>query len=59
MTKSLESKMLDQVRRWRKKAYEADRMKTLSQQAKEHEKLAREFGLPLVQMHKSDSRHRR
>jgi len=47
--KSRESKMLGQVRLWRKKAYKADKTKTLSERAKEDEKLAREFSLPLIQ----------
>lgn len=54
MTKSHESKMLSLVRRWRKKAYQADKAKPLSKRAKEDEKLAREFGLPIVQTHKAD-----
>jgi len=53
MTKSHESKMLSRVRRWRKKAYQADKSKPLSKRAKEDEKVAREFGLPLVQTHKA------
>ena len=52
-TKSRESKMIDRVRRWRKKAYEADKAKPLSEQAKDEEKLARQFGLPLSQTHKA------
>ena len=52
MTKSHESKMLSQVRRWRKKVYQADKAKPLSERAKEDEKVAQEFGLPLVQTHK-------
>ena len=55
MTKSYESKMLSRVRRWRKKAYQADKTKPLSERAKEDEKVAREFGLPLVQTHKAGS----
>lgn len=57
MTKSYESKMLSRVRRWRKKAYKADKAKPLSEWAKEDEKVAREFGLPLVQTHKAGSDH--
>ena len=53
MTKSYESKMLSRVRRWRKKAYQADKTKPLSERAKEDEKLAQEFGLPLNQTHKA------
>lgn len=53
MTKSYESKMLSWVRRWRKKAYQADKAKPLSERAKEDEKVAQEFSLPLVQTHKA------
>ena len=49
MTKSHESKMLSRVLRWRTKAYQADKTKHLSEQMKEDEKFAREFGLPLTQ----------
>lgn len=48
-TKSYESKMLRQVRRWRKKAYEADKSKSVTERAKEDEKLAHQFSLPLTQ----------
>ena len=41
-----ESKMLGKVRRWRKKAYQADREKTLSERVKDEKKLAKKFGLP-------------
>ena len=57
MTKSYESKMLSRVRRWRKKAYQADKVKTLSERTKKDEKVAREFGLPLVQTHKASPDH--
>ncbi len=57
MTKSYESKMLSRVRRWRKKVYQADKSKPLSKRAKEDEKVAREFGLPLVQTHKAGFDH--
>ena len=57
MIKSRESKMLSRVRRWRKKAYQADKTKPLSERSKEDEKLAREFDLPLVQIHKSSPGH--
>ena len=53
MTKSHESKMLSRVRHWRKKTYQADKAKPLSERAKEDEKVAQEFGLPLVQTHKA------
>jgi hypothetical protein len=49
MTKSRESKMLDEVRRWRKKAYDADRAKPASKRAKDAEELARKFDLPMIQ----------
>ena len=53
-TKSYESKMLRQVRRWRKKAYEADRSKSPTERANEDEKLARRFSLPLIQPQRID-----
>ena len=56
--KSRESEMLGRVRRWRKKAYHADKTKPLSERAKEDGKLAREFRLPLVQTHKAGPNHR-
>jgi len=55
--KSRESEMLGRVRRWRKKAYHADKTKPLSERAKEDGKLAREFRLPLVQTHKAGPAH--
>ena len=55
MTKSYESKMLSRVRRWRKKAYQEDKAKPISERAREDKKLAQEFGLPLVQTHKAGS----
>ena len=57
--KSRESKMLGCVRRWRKKAYEADKVKSLSKRTKEDEELARKLKLPLIQMHKAGSTHQR
>ena len=54
MIKSRESKMLSRVRRWRKKAYLADKTKPLSKQAREDERLAREFDLPLIETHKAN-----
>ena len=45
--------MLGRVRRWRKKAYEADKTKPLSQRTKDDKELAREFELPLIQTHKA------
>jgi hypothetical protein len=55
MTKSYESKMLNRVRRWRKKAYQEDKTKPISERAREDKKLAQEFDLPLVQTHKAGS----
>jgi hypothetical protein len=49
--------MLGYVRRWRKKAYEADKVKSLSKRTKEDEALARKLKLPLIQMHKAGSAH--
>jgi hypothetical protein len=46
MMKSRESKMLGRVRRWRKKAYEADRTASSSKQAKADEQIARKLSLP-------------
>jgi len=56
--KSRESKMLNRVRRWRKEAYQADKMKTLSEQIKEGEELARKLGLPVAVTGKANSAHR-
>jgi hypothetical protein len=58
MMKPRESKMLGHVRRWRKKAYEADRAKPSSKRAKEDQELARKLNLPLIQMHKAGSAQR-
>jgi len=57
--KPRESKMLNRVRRWRKEAYQADKTKTLSEQAKEGEELARKFGLPIAVTGKANSAHRK
>ena len=51
--------MLNRVRRWRKEAYQADKTKTLSEQAKEGEELARKFGLPIAVTGKANSAHRK
>jgi len=56
--KSRESKMLEKVRRWRKKAYEADKAKPLPKRAKEAEELARRLDLPVAQTHKADADRR-
>ena len=53
-TKSHESKILRQVRQWRKKAYEADKSKSPDERLKEDEKLARKFNLPLIQQQRID-----
>jgi hypothetical protein len=49
MMKSRESKMLGEVRRWRKKAYEADRAKPASKRLKDTEEVARKLSLPVIQ----------
>jgi len=46
------------VRRWREKAYQADKVKPLPERAKEDEKLAREFDLPIIATHKAGPAHR-
>jgi len=53
-----ESTMLDKVRRWRKKAYDADKAKPPAQRTEETEELARRLDLPLAQMHKADDNGR-
>jgi hypothetical protein len=58
MMKSRESKMLNQVRRWRKKAYDADKEKPPAKRAEEAEELARKLSLPLAQTHKADADRR-
>jgi hypothetical protein len=58
MTKPRESKMLDKVRRWRKKAYEADKAKPLPKRTKEAEELARKLELPLEQTHEASPERR-
>jgi len=58
MMKPRESKMLGYVRRWRKRAYEADKTKPVSKRAKEDKELASRFNLPLVQTDKIGSAHR-
>jgi len=55
MKKSRESKMLDQVRRWRKKAYDADQAKTPARRSEDAEELARRLDLPVAQAHKADA----
>jgi hypothetical protein len=58
MTKPRESKMLDKVRRWRKKAYEADKAKPLPKRTREAEELARKLDLPLAQTREADTKRR-
>jgi hypothetical protein len=55
MTKSRESKMLDKVRRWRKKSYEADKTKPSPKRIKEDEEISRKFNLPLILPHETGS----
>jgi hypothetical protein len=55
MTKSRESKMLDKVRRWRKKSYEADKTKPSPKRIKEDEEISRKFNLPLIVPHETGS----
>ena len=40
-----ESKMLEEVRRWRKEAFEADRERTLEERAQRQNELIHRFGL--------------
>lgn len=58
MTKSHESKMLDKVRRWREKAYKADKMKPLTKRTQEAEELAQRLDLPLAQTRKTNTGRR-
>jgi hypothetical protein len=55
MMKSRESKMLDKVRRWRKKAFEADKGAPSSKQAKADERIAQKLGLPRLEAPKAGS----
>jgi len=59
MTKSHESKMLGEVRRWRKKAYESDKAKPASRRAEDAERLARELSLPTIPARGTDAARRR
>jgi hypothetical protein len=54
MKKSRESKMLEKVRRWRKKAYDADRAKPPAKRMKDAEERAQRLNLPLAQPHETD-----
>jgi hypothetical protein len=58
MIKSRESKMLNKVRRWRKKAYDADKAKPPVQRTEEAKELARKLDLPLAQTRKADANRR-
>ena len=53
MTKSHESKMLGKVRRWRERAYDADKAKGLPEGAEETDERARKLGLPVAGPHKA------
>lgn len=53
--KSRESKMLAKVRRWRKKAYEADKGASPSKQAKANEQIAQKLGLPMFEAPRTGS----
>jgi len=55
---SRESKMLDKVRRWRKKAYDVDKARPPAKRAEEAEELARKLDLPVTQTHKADADQR-
>jgi len=46
--------MLDKVRRWRQKAYEADRAKPSAARIQEAEELARRLNLPLAESRSAD-----
>lgn len=48
MKKILQSKMLDEVRRWREKAYHADKAEPPAKRTEEAEELARRLDLPLA-----------
>lgn len=50
--------MLDKVRRWRRKAYDADKAKPPAKQTEEAEELARKLDLPLAPTHKADADRR-
>ena len=58
MTKRRESKMLDKVRRWREKAFKADKAKPPAERTEETEELARKLELPLAPTHKTDANRR-
>jgi hypothetical protein len=58
MMKSRESKMLDEVRQWRKKAYDADKAKPAANRTEEAGGLARTLDLPLAPTHKADADRR-
>ena len=51
-----ESRMLDEVRRWRREVYEADRDKTAEERAARVRELAERFGLPTAETTRPDRR---
>ena len=55
MMKARESKMLDKVRRWRRKAYEADKAASSLKQAKADEQMVQKLGLSVLQTPKVGS----
>ena len=55
MPESHESKMLDKVRQWRKKAYDADKAKPPAKRAEQAEKLARRLDLPAARTHRANA----
>jgi hypothetical protein len=58
MIKARESKMLDKVRRWRKKAYDVDKAKPPAKRTEEAEELARKLDLPCAQTRNADTDQR-
>jgi hypothetical protein len=58
MIKSRESKMLDEIRQWRRKAYDADKAKPPAKRTEEAEELARKLDLPVAQTHRADADER-
>lgn len=55
MIKSRESKMLDKVRQWRKKAYAADKAKHPARRTKEAKELAEKLDLHIAETRKADT----
>lgn len=52
MKKIRESKMLEDVRRWRKKAYKAQKGKSVSEKTKNDKEIADQINLPLIRTRK-------